>query len=139
MTTATENKIDFEKATIYTTGELMGNVQKVEVRRGDVEVKPYAQFSDAVHVKYVPKGARRQRGFVKSFKPFVLILEGHGHPDPDSLFGEAVPSSVEGVSVAHGRHSAFGDEWTNDFRGMMGRYIAKSQGEAKVIFSRDEK
>ena len=138
MTDATTTKIEFEKATIYTTGEFMGNIIKVEVRRGEVKVAPYAQHTDAVHVRYVPKGKRNERGFVKSFKPFVLVLEGHGHPDADSLYGYEYTSEDGEVTTSRGRHRSFDAAWVRDFRSLISAYINKSQGEAKVVFSVDE-
>lgn len=130
MTTATDTT--FEKATIYTTGEFFGNIQKIEVRRGSVEVKPYAQHTDAVHVKFVPKGGRRLRGFVKSYKPFVMIVKGHGHPEPAELFGKTI-SEGDGVTVKQGTYAAFDERWVEDFK------AANDFADADVIFARDDR
>jgi len=136
MTTAT--KIEFEKATIYTTSEFMGNVVKTEVRKGSVGIRPYAQYDNAVHVHFVAKGKRKRSGFVKSHKPFVLILEGHGHPDPATLYGEAEATENGEASVARGRYRCFDPGWVRDFRALMSAHINKSQGGAKVVFTVDE-
>lgn len=138
MTTTTTTEVKFEKATIYTTSEFMGNVIKTEVRRGEVEIAPYAQYNEAVHVRFVPKGKRSQRGFVKSHKPFVLVLEGHGHPDAATLYGETEATQDGECSVARGRYRSFDAGWVRDFRSLMSSYINKSQGNVKVIFSKDE-
>lgn len=139
MTDITATKIEFEKATIYTTSELMGNIVKTEVRKGEVEIKPYAQYSKAVHVRYVPNGKRKKRGFVKSHEPFVLILEGHGHPEADSLYGEAEATQNGKVSVARGRYRCFHSGWVDDFRSLISAHINDSQDDIKVIFTTDDK
>lgn len=139
MTNATVTKIEFEKATIYTTTQMMGNIIKTEVRKGEVEIKPYAQYSKAVHVQYVPKGKRKKRSFVKSHEPFVLILEGHGHPDADSLYGEAEATQNGEVSVARGRYRCFHSGWVDDFRSLISAHINDSRDDTKVIFTTDKK
>lgn len=139
MTDTIATKIEFEKATIYTTSEFMGNIIKTEVRKGEVEIKPYAQYSKAVHVLYVPKGKRKKRGFVKSHEPFVLILEGHGHPDADSLYDEAEATQDGKVSVSRGRYRCFHPGWVSDFRALISAHINDSRDDTKVIFMIDEK
>lgn len=127
----------FEKATIYTTSEFMGNVTKTEVRRGEIEVKPYAQYAEAIHVKFVPKGARKLRGFVKSHKPYVIVLEGHGHPDPDSLYGAYRETQDGEAAVASGRYRSFDPRWVEDFEASLNEYLEDKRDA--VVFDRREK
>lgn len=74
------------KATIYTTNEFFGNIVKQEVTLIDAIFTPYAQYKAALKVSFLPKRARIKRQFIKTYNPFVLIVKGHGHPNPEELF-----------------------------------------------------
>jgi hypothetical protein len=128
----THEATTFEKATIYTTSDFMGNVTKTEVRKGEVRHCKHAQYDNAVEVKFVAKRQRKLRGFVKSHQPYVLILEGHNHPDPASMFGDA---DAEGCAT--GRHRSFDDGWVSDFESTINQHIEDTN--ATVIFSDREK
>lgn len=112
-----------QRVTVYLMNSLMGNIQKVEARLVDHGRKPFAQYTDAVYVHFIPKGKRKVRGYTEGYKPYVLILDGWGHPDPDSMFGEVDNSGP--VPVATGRYRAFDAGWTRDFEAKIDPYIAR--------------
>lgn len=115
------------KVTMYFQGML--GVSKVEATTCAVEVKPYAQYTRSVHVEFVPRGKRKARSFVQSYKPSLLVLEGWNHPDPDSMF---LPAEDHGdVMVAHGRYSACDPRWQGDFDTKIAAYLERSS--AKVV------
>lgn len=107
-------------ATIYFQGGY--GMVKMEVSKLSVELKPYAQYDKAVHVEFVPRGKRKARGFVQSYRPSLLVLEGWGHPDPDSAF---LPPTDQGDGVATlvGRYSSCDPRWQGDFDAKMKAYL----------------
>ena len=110
--------MNFEKCTIYFTGDFMGNVSKIEARGASVEVKPYAQHRNAVHVRYIKKGGRKERGFVKSYQPRVWIVEGWNQPTPASMFNQS-ETLDSGVTVHSSSYTCFDDRYVSDFRARM--------------------
>lgn len=70
--------------TVYLRGEFLGNVHRIECRSLKVTIRPYAQYESAIHLEWIGKGQRRARGTVLSYSPWGLVLDGHGHPAPDS-------------------------------------------------------
>lgn len=103
-----------EKVTIYFRGG-MGAYCKIEARSFEIEIGPYAQYGQAVTCRFVAKGARNPRGFVQTYQPSLVIVKGWGHFEPESMMGPAEPGSVEGVTVARGRHSVCSSEWSKNF------------------------
>lgn len=116
------------KYTLYYTG--MFGVRKMEATVCEVEVKPYAQYNDAVHVKYVEKGKRKVQGFVQGYKPSLLVLEGWGHPDPASMFNDPT-LSPSGVVSRMSSYASCDPRWQSDFDAQMGKYLEKTG--AKVL------
>lgn len=105
-----------EKVTIYRRSEMMGNVVKVEARSVDVERVAYAQYRDAIKLQFIPKGARKPRGLVETYRSSLLVLEGWGHPDPDAIFDESkAETGTDGVTTVRGRYAAFDEGWARDF------------------------
>lgn len=119
------------KVTIYHKSDLMGNIIKTEARLVEHGTRKYAQYDNAVFVNFVPKRKRKVRGLIATSRPYVLILEGWGHPDPDSLFGPAERSETTGVGFARGRYSAFSGGWVADFEKRINPYL--ESGKAAVV------
>lgn len=74
--------------TMYIAGEFFGNIQKLECKLVAHGTKKYAQYNNAPFVNFIPKGKRSLRGVIKSFQPYILILDGTGHPEPETVWGE---------------------------------------------------
>jgi len=124
--------VEFQNATIYRVSEMMGNIVKVEVRSGSVKVAPYAQYSDAMHLKYVPKGKRSIRGsVVTSYKPYLVVIPGHGHPTPNDLFSQGTPM---GEHMIQAQYRSFNSRWVSDWIDTLSGYLAAK--EVKPLFAR---
>jgi hypothetical protein len=87
-TTAAPAVLRFEKVTLYLQGEFFGNFHRVECKWVEVTRRPYAQYPDALWLRFVPKGKRNPRGTVLAYDPHAVILEGWATPEPDGVFGE---------------------------------------------------
>jgi len=68
--------------TIYTLGEMFGGILRTEAYLLEHGTRPYAQYPAAPYVRYIPKGKRKERGFIQGFEPYLVIVEGVG-PQPD--------------------------------------------------------
>jgi hypothetical protein len=103
--------------TLYFRGSSLGSsygVERVECREVLIEVGPYAQYEAAVHVSFIPKGARRARSFVQTYAPNVVVLAGWGSVAPDSAMLPEVETTPS-VSVAKGRYRSCDPRWDSDF------------------------
>lgn len=111
------------KATLYlqTEGICLGNILKVEVREVEVLRKPWAQYPAAVCCRYKQPRQRTWRGYTGGYKPYLVVLDGWDHPDPQSPW-ETVSDSPD-VAVSRARHSSCSDGWTNDFDGWLAAYL----------------
>lgn len=85
--------LDANTCTLYARGSF-GALVKIECRSILVEIGPWAQYSEAVKVRLVAKGKRLEKGFTEGFRPFVLVVDGWGHPDPESFLASARPAAV---------------------------------------------
>lgn len=104
----------FENVTLYFSGESFGNYHRILCKYVEIEIKPWAQYPSAVHFRYLEKGKRKLRGFVQSYRPSLIVAEGHNTPKPASMFGDEMPAG-EGVTIARARHSSCGAGWRDDF------------------------
>lgn len=126
------------KATIYKKGEFFGNIAKTEVRTCTIERGPYAQYKNAIKVTFVKPRARKTLGFWATYRPHLLILEGHGHPDPASMFdGGEVSRSTSGIVGHSAKYSACSDGYGDDFDEMIDKHI-KETGAKVLLDARGE-
>ena len=119
--------LEAEKCTIY-IGGFMG-VSKHEVRSVKAELGRHAQHQEALHLTFTPKGARKPRGVVYD-QPYVLVLAGWGHPDPDGMWVDS-GEKLGTVTVQHGRYSACDPRWETDFDARIEGYL--TSGSAVVL------
>ncbi len=120
-----ENTIK-EKITVYTTSEFMGNVQKYEGTLIDQGKMKYAQYDNAPFVSFIPKGKRNGCRIVKGYNPYILILKGWNHPEPDGMYGEA--RQGDGVTIRESRYASFDDGYKIDFNNVIDKYLADNPG-----------
>lgn len=104
------------KVTMYLRSEFGMGVVKVEAKTCELEVKPYAQYERGIYVKFLKPRQRKTRSLVQASYPSLVILDGWGHPDPDGMFLPEQPGETEGVTVRHGRYSAFDERWAIGLR-----------------------
>lgn len=102
---------------MYVKGEFLGNIIKIEATEATIEIKPYAQYPNAVHVTFRKPRQRKDRGFVQSYRPSLLVLDGWGHPDPASPWK---PIS-EGCSES--KYMSCDERWQSDFDAAIEAYI----------------
>ena len=112
---------DKRMVTIYTSSDMFGSIIKAEGELLDYGVKQYAQYDAAPFARFIPKGKRKPTGFVKGFQPYVLILEGLGHPTPAGMFDAPV---VQGdVIIKQSTYTSFDEGYKTDFDKKMSEYI----------------
>jgi hypothetical protein len=110
------------KATLYFQGRgLIGNVQKVEVREVEVLRRQWAQYPGAVDCRFKAPRQRNWRRYTEGYRPYLVVLDGWGHPDPQGPFD--VISDEDGCTVSEARHSFASDGWTTDFDGWLAAYL----------------
>jgi len=114
-----------ENATLYRGGAF--GYSRTECRWIEWVVKPYAQYTAATHVKFVEKGKRTARGFVRCGidSPFI-ILKGHGHPKDLVEVWKDVPTNDPNFTARQTRHSCFSNEWDKEFNAALAAYLDKN-------------
>ena len=115
--------------TVYWTGEFFGSVIKKEGTLIEHGTRKYAQYNNAPFVKMIPARKRNGVMIAKEYNPFILVLEGVGHPEPEGMWKSSQP--VNGVTVTESRYSSFDDRWVTDFDKMIDAYVAENK--VKVI------
>jgi hypothetical protein len=80
-----------QKVTRY-IGRKKYEATQVKVLRG-----PYAQYVNAFHFQFKPKGARKRRSFVEHYEPNTVIVDGWGHPEFDTLLRSLREAPFESV------------------------------------------
>lgn len=120
----------FERGTIYTS-TLVGYT-KIEATEITFKVGPYAQYSDAVHLKFLPKGKRNLRLIQEGFRPRIIVLNGWRHPDPVKAGKEYKPTPGSAITFEYFNISKEGFEENDaNFNAFIKEYIEKSG--AKIL------
>lgn len=121
-----------KKVTIYTTSDFMGSIVKCEGTLISCGIQKYAQFDRCPFVKYVPKGKRNPAGFCKTFQPYLLIIDGWNHPNPDDLFNEGV-TNADGVTIKESRYMSFDERYKTDFDLKIRDYLLLQQTKLIIL------
>lgn len=127
-------ELETRKVTIYRKSEFGMGYHKIECRKFAFEHTKYAQYDNAVAVAFVQKGKRKARGFYETSYPSCVVLEGHGHPDPDDPMTAPVETDT-GCVVRQSRFSSFDPAWDEEFNAKIERYLAES-GATVVLDTR---
>lgn len=94
--------------TIYEhTGPL--GYRRTEARALRVLVRPYAQHSAGVEIRFIPKGGRREREYTETTHATTVILAGHGHPEPPSPWNAPKDHGAYVTQQAHERSTLASD------------------------------
>lgn len=118
------------KITIFYSTEFFGSVSKIEARLIDHGRIAYAQYKNAPYVDFIPKGKRKASRYLKAYKPYLLILEGHSLGiEPGDMFGDG--EKRDGVTVKKSKYQAFDDRHLTDFDAIVDPLI--DSGRVKVI------
>lgn len=124
----------YKNVTLYTRNSMMGNISAIECREVRVTVRPYAQYSHAVHVEFVKKGARKFRGFVQSYRPSLVIVDGYKALKPAGLFERGKKTTFEGGSMEQAQYAGCSEEWGNDFATDLDKWAAETGREIVADF-----
>lgn len=110
--------------TIYTKSEFFGNIIKREGKLLDMGVQKYAQYNKAPFVKYTPKGKGKRKpiGFVQTYNPYLIVLEGYGHPEPQSMFYKS-KTTQSNLIVSESKYSSFDKRYSTDFDNILDTYL----------------
>ncbi|MEE8536893.1 MAG: hypothetical protein V3S71_02725 [Acidobacteriota bacterium] len=127
--------LEHGKATIYKKNEFFGYIQKVEVRECTIDRGPYAQYRDAIKVTFIKPRCRKTLGFWETYRPHLLILDGHGHPDPADMFDGGEVTRTPNVTAYSAKYSAFDEGYGNDFDELIDAHI-KETGATVLIDAR---
>ena len=104
-----------QEVTIFTSSAF--GITKIHAKLIDFGTKKYAQYDNAPFVHYIPKGKRKQVGFVQGYNPYILIVKGHSSINPADPFGETKVSHYESGSVASKmtRFASFDERYNSEF------------------------
>jgi hypothetical protein len=116
-----------EPVTLYSKSEMFGTIQKVEGKLLAHGRARYAQYPLAPFVELVPKGKRKGVRRQGSYRPFLLVLKGHGHPEPGKMFTKVIYQTPE-APVTEATHTGFSAGWVNDFNALIEPYLAANPG-----------
>ncbi len=134
------SKKTLDKVTIYTVGAF--GLSRVEASGLTMHRGPYAQYQNAIHVQYKPKGAQKARGLVKydngSGAPVLVIVEGWGHPEGPDAFG-APTMNANGVESKETRFACFDPRYTQEAIAFLQDYIKGHKVRLCILSSEDFK
>jgi hypothetical protein len=100
------------KVTIYSQGAF-GAIDKVEGYLAGVRGHGKGSAPGAM-VDYVGKRGRKVRTVWSMYSPFIMVVEGWGHPDPESLYDPATATGGE-VTTMRGRRRGTDPGWVDSF------------------------
>jgi hypothetical protein len=100
---------EFENVTIYTNGDVFGNINRVDVKKARVWIAPYAQYKTAVFLEFIRRGKRKPEYLVRAGNVYIVIVSTDMAIDPDELY---VPVSA---TASAGRYTAADPRWRSDF------------------------
>lgn len=78
-----------KKVTIFQLGWF--GLTKTEAKLIEHGRKKYAQYDAAPFAVFVPKGKRKARWYVEGYRPYLVIADGWGLPDPKDALEPAGP------------------------------------------------
>jgi len=106
--------------TIYHAGVF--GIQKIEATLVEHGIRPYAQYTKAAFVKYIPKGKRKPTGFIVGYHPYIVIIDGHGHIDPQDALTK--PNDIgNGMTTSMTRFASFDERYKTEFDANLTEYI----------------
>jgi len=111
------------KITIYSTSDFMGNVTKIEGTFNDMGQKDYAQYNAAPFITFTPRGKRTAYIKRATYNPYLLVIEGWGHPQPADFLNEGT-TDANGTTVRESRYRSFDDGYKTDFDSIINPYLS---------------
>lgn len=99
--------ITLARATVLTRGPFGYSVTLV--RDLTVTIRPYAQYSHAVEIRFTEKGKRKAGGLMETYRPGAVILEGHHEIKLESAMDDL------GGGCSMTRYASFDSRYDSDF------------------------
>lgn len=118
--TAASPVLTFHDVTIYTRTEFFGNIQRTDVKELTIQIGvKYAQYDNAIKVRFKEPRQRTLRGFTLDYKPFLVVVKRTDAFNPPDFL---LPADENGVQ--HSRYSSCDSRWQSDFFALLyGRAI----------------
>lgn len=107
--------------TIYTSTGM--GITKIEGTIISIGRRPYAQYDSAPFVTYVPKGKRKPQGIIATAYPYLVVLRGHGHVEPESAMVRVHEDKQIGIQVSKSKYAMFDDRYKTDFDEVLNEYL----------------
>ena len=111
------------KATIVSQGEFGMSYRVDHVRDLRVYLGKHAQYTAAVHASFVVKGCRKRVGFVQSYRPNLIVLEGWADVNVPSMWGDA--KKGDGATTQTSRGLSCSGLWSDEARAAVAASGAK--------------
>lgn len=105
---------------MYFPSEFFGGIVKNEILLHEIGRKDYAQYKDALYVTYTPKGKRTSYIKRLTYSPYVLILKGWNHPEPEEVMVKV--SEGNGMTVSESRYATHDERFRTDFDMLIENY-----------------
>ncbi len=99
-----------------------GSVVKYEGTLLELGYQDYAQHKHVPFIKYIPKGKRKPIGYIKGYKPFMIVLKGYNHPEPNSMFDKAI-KQPNGLITSKSTYHSFDERYVTDFNNGFNEYL----------------
>ena len=109
-----------QQVTIYTSTGM--GITKMEGTIISIGRRPYAQYDQAPFVTFVPKGKRKPKRVIATAYPYLVVLKGYGHVEPESPMVEEQSNTPE-LRIARSRFSMFDDRYKTDFDDIINEYL----------------
>ena len=107
--------------TIYTSTGM--GITKIEGTIISIGRRPYAQYDSAPFVTYVPKGKRKPQGIIATAYPYLVVLKGHGHVEPEGAMVRVHENKQIGIQVSKSKYAMFDDRYKTDFDEVLNEYL----------------
>jgi Thoeris protein ThsB, TIR-like domain/WD domain, G-beta repeat len=111
-----------------------------------VERRPHAQYEDAIFVYYLPRGARKVREMILTWRPDLVIMLGWDHPDLQQalITGQGTPMSLDqlhsgGWTAATTKYSSGDIRYEQEFEVALDAYLTRNPLAQVLLDLRGEK
>lgn len=126
----TQGNIKTKKAaTLYIQSKL-GNIYKVEAREVEVLRRQFDKWPSAVDCHFKAPNKKNWHRYRQGYRPYLVILDGWGHPNPPPEWIDIKEDSE--CSVSQTRHSSCSEQWIANFDVWLSNYL-KNNPSVKVL------
>lgn len=109
-------KFEDQKVTIYTRGELEGNIVKTEAKLHEIfEGSSYAQYRNAIKMRFTGKHKRQPETKMLTHNPYAVVVLGWERPDPKTVAETQYVNNAGEESDKITRYVSFDDRYATDF------------------------